>query len=149
MKIRTGFVSNSSSSSFIIGIAKCLPTEGDGGYDDLEVTTLGELIERKAQRWYSGPELKIHQDGSATVSADSFDGTEVSVKFTAEEVADPYNHAILYLSGTGDEPEYDEDCEEYNYDDVDESWFSDEQIKAADRIGDLEGHWSYGAGRNG
>lgn len=148
MKYRNGFVSNSSSSSFIIGVA-LVPSdrieEAKKLLDDwsVELHEIPDAIER-GKGWSNG-----YVSSRDCYEVESFNYDSVSVGGVAEAYAKDQGTQIFVLSGCGDEPQYDEDSWEYNYDEVDEDWFSKHQQEAAAFIDSLGGHWTYGAGFNG
>lgn len=153
MKIRNGFVSNSSSSSFIIGIANATKA----GHDDV-----GEVFDpEKAafSSWRNAFELKVDgvydvlckakEDGTYRLTVGSFDDTEVSC------IAAP-GDKIVVLHGCG--PDSDEWFSIYNdndewvdidYDKIDFDDFDEKDRKKAELIQSLSGQFAYGAGRNG
>lgn len=119
-KFRSGFVSNSSSSSFIIGIgiikdvvkfdkALEIALESKQNYkDDLEVKTLGEW--RETSGGWCGPKF---QNGYMVI--DSFDYSEVSVK--VEGLANGTLIAVMDTCGELTEDfEFQEDEDDYELD---------------------------------
>lgn len=150
MKFRNGFVSNSSSSSFIIGVAivpsdrveeaKKIAANDTWSVDLLDIP---EAIER-GEHWGDG--LNTEKD-AYTVSSFNYD--EITVRGVMSAYEKDQDIRIMVLQGSGDEPELDEGGWEYNYDAVDSDWFSESQMKAASFIQELGGDYTYGAGRNG
>lgn len=156
MKTRTGFVSNSSSSSFIIGVG--LVTDKfafDIAYPDhkklpdyMELHTIGELKET-CKRW--GVHVTNNEDGSIKyVEVESFDGSSVCTNDLSSCADTDY---ILVYSGGGSISEdelWNDVYEEYDYD-VDYDMFDSEEKEAMDLISGplVQGAYTYGAGRNG
>lgn len=158
MKIRTSPVSNSSSSSFIIGIAKISKKDLDtivsnmtpeeqvryGAYDTingLQVYDKNRLEKELEDRWGD-----IKKSGNCIV-IESFNGDEVGVDISNMNKDDYI--LVLSESGGGDDSDFwDEESEEYNYD-IDESFFDSDTISSARYLVSLGGDYTYGAGRNG
>lgn len=160
MKVRHGFVSNSSASSFIIGIAivkdveKCKKYIEDNEFDknrDLELFTYKEIKENK--RW------SVTIDKGKSISVESFDGAVVSVD--VKDLKDEDN--VLIYSFLGDEGDYcfydsdnDDNWGELNYDKVYEDGFFNKVEKnimtmlESEEIAGLEKcSYTIGASRNG
>lgn len=164
MKQRQGFVSNSSSSSFIIGLGvvpaehfQTVKREIDVQHlDDIHLYKVSDLMDPNFRNW----ELKVDREfddlGNAVlnrVEIESF--TYDSVILGRDAVRDLSDEDyIIVLSGSeGDECDFwDEDSGEYDYDIVDYDWFSEGARQAMDLLTYppiLFGDYSYGAGRNG
>ena len=149
MKHRQGFVSNSSSSSFIIGVAlvpsdKVEEAKKFDGYG-IRLMDVHDAIESGTNRW-DGDGLDVEK-GVYTVS--SFNYTDVSAYGIMDAYEADQGVRIMVMEGSGDEPTLDEDAWEYNYDDVDMDWFSKDQQGAAEFIKSIGGEVQIGAGRNG
>lgn len=141
MKIRNSHVSNSSSSSFIIGVG-FVPGNRVDEFRALDVTLLS-LNELQNQRWYE------YRDD--TVSVDSFIGSHVCLyDVTGQFQADP-NGMVAILDTYGAEPTWDSESYGYNYHAVSETpeWFSTGDLKTADAIRSVGGSVEVGAGYNG
>lgn len=152
MKIRNGFVSNSSSSSFIIGIANATKDgKNDIGLefrleDCFMNTWRGCLI-------WSKPECEIlvkpKEDGKFILEIESFMGNTVSCE--VEE-----GDKIVYLDGVGPDSdewfsEYDDDGNwlDIDYDKIDFDDFEEKDKELYSFIYNLGGRVDFGAGRNG
>lgn len=137
MIIRSGFVSNSSSSSFIIGIVNVGPYATSYSF----VFTGPESI--------SGIDMSCGlNDPLYELTIESFNGNEVSCN---ARIGDK----ILYLDSVGPDGDsdfaiYDEDGDfiEYDYD-IDLDDFDDKDIIIYNLIVANGGRVCYGAGRNG
>ncbi len=134
MKIRNGFVSNSSSSSFIIGITNT-GKDGEGHLFD-PTDNIGWPLE-----------MKESKDGKYILRMESFNYDVVSCKI------EPGDHYV-YLDGVG--PDGDESFSVYVGDDwshmdydVELEDFDNCDIDNYNKINSLGGETSYGAGRNG
>lgn len=161
MKIRNGFVSNSSSSSYIIGIAivkdieKCKTYITDNKIDDeVKLSTFKEL--KDTEPW----EVNIRKDKS--IEIESFDGAIVSVNI--EDLKDnDYVLTYCFFGNEGDGHFYeredgDDGWLEPNYDKVyDDNFFNktEENVMAMLDSSNEAGldeertQWIIGASRNG
>ena len=128
MKIRKGFVSNSSSSSYLIGI---------GIVKKDKIDEVKKLIEGISDFKNSG---FVDKDGYVSIT--TFDDNYVGMKVHSGDF-------VVQLYEIGDEPEYDEEIDDYNYD-VDSSWFKQETFDVISR-NDLfeDSQFKMGAGYNG
>ena len=140
MKKRNGFVSNSSSSSFIIGLAK-VP---EGTINSKKII----LTEDEKFNYYdlgiSSYDLSFKKvsGGQYQLASEAFDGSSVVIFIDDGD-------SILFLNDSGEEPIFDGD--EYNYDDVEltDEWFSSNQLTLADQIIKAGGKVQCGGGYNG
>lgn len=156
MKIRKGFVSNSSSSSFIIGWAKvgdlraALELIESIGYptSSIKIVSTKYIIGNEFRDW------EIHSKKLPTIGKyyylESFTSAELEIKVDESKLDDLYL-IVDYLGDEGDHKFWDGDWYDY---DIDEDFFDKEirKIIKAIAIGDcgLEvGTYWIGAGRNG
>lgn len=166
MKIRNGFISNSSSSSFMIGMAKIVDWEKFEKWisnfspkDDYEITSLKDIKEDDYGITKKNNKIKM----------DSFTGSEVSIKIEDIEITEIENkpiHVIAYellfekeknifsinLMGVdGDEHFWNGD--EYDYDKSLEELFNKKQIELYNGMTEENGlkyvDKTFGCGRNG
>lgn len=158
MKKRNGFVSNSSSSSFIIGIAKVNDIEKCRKYiadnkidDDVEIRTYKEL--KESDDW----SVTVREGKS--IQVESFDGATVSLN-TEDFKGDEYVLTYCFFGNEGDGYFYeqgdDDDWSEPNYDRVyDDNFFNKTEEDAMTMLGsgDTAGiekcNYTIGASRNG
>lgn len=128
MKIRHGYVSNSSSSSYLIGV---------GIVKKDKIDEVKKLIEGISD-FNSGI---VDKDGHLIV--ESFNGDCVCINVHNGDF-------VVQLYEIGDEPEYDEEIDDYNYDGVDSSWFKEETYDVISRSDIFENvQFKIGAGYNG
>ena len=134
MKIRNGFVSNSSSSSFIIGIVNVKDKPGDLTID----------LDRQKLPWEIAS--KRLDNGKIKLTIESFTYDSVSC-----EVEDGDNIVYMYDSGDDNFKVYDEDGDYIgtDYDSVDLDNFEDDAVDKYNTISAAGGDVSYGAGRDG
>jgi hypothetical protein len=161
MKIRNGFVSNSSSSSFIVGVGKISNRDAfdefikeKGICNFVDIYTTEELVkESESDSWYKNC---TKSDDKYYITKDSFMDSGERLEF------DPnLNEEFVVVSYCGDEGECsfcsndpdncDYDCGYSNYN-IDSEFFEGD---SASYLFDLSDHgvenysYHYGAGRNG
>lgn len=152
MKYRAGFVSNSSSSSFIIGVA-VVPSDRveeavklqEAASWSVNVIDIPEALETGMSSWDNDGYDADHDVYKIT----SFNYDEVSIRGIMDMYEKDQGIRIIVLEGSGCDPTYNEDSWEYDYDAVDYDWFSKSQQNVASFIESLGGQVSIGAGRNG
>lgn len=155
MKIRTGFVSNSSSSSFLICLAKIndmekflkyveerrLTISKESPYDIPMLTSTSKISERK----YYDIAFKNNK-----IVLESFRGDEVALKINPQE-----DENILVLNFTGNEGDSSYPFEsadgDIDYDVIDKDYFTElgYLFDLGEEQGVSEIHYQLGAARNG
>ena len=122
MKIRSGFVSNSSSSSFIIGIGLVRPgkeQEVAKIYGETNVESLMDMITEIDHRPRWGVP-QVHDDGTITLEAFNSHSVEISHIWDKLKELNLDDVKIVHFNERGNEPEYDDEAGRYNYD-----WYDD------------------------
>lgn len=149
MKLRKGFVSNSSSSSFICGIAEIKDKEKFNKYVSDHKIKLDEYdvyvhSAGNDKRW----DVNFAKDD---VTVESFQ-TSSSVRRSSSDSAEYF--VVNVSNDEGDGPFWNDDYMEYEYD-IDLSYFDEDQRKVygmffnSESGLNLENSITYGAGRNG
>lgn len=152
MKIRKGFISNSSSSSFIMGIANVSKSNNKDCYFDFIFDVKDIVVPHSS--WRTTPYLnsspmdilvKDLNNGTYELTIESFTGRRVSC---IVENGDK----VICVDGIGpDEDSFfkiDDDWE-LDYDKIDINDFNDCDVSTYYTIQELGGDYTYGAGRNG
>lgn len=166
MKMRSGFVSNSSSASFIMGMGVILNRE------EFEKWIANNNIEDSIYSIKNFSQLNEVYDIDVkgnTVSMESFTMDVISIDTTdvqADADLPPQVVAKQLLASSGDpliltfyehgaEPGWNDDYEDYDYDSVDLTWFDHDLAKLYEGLtnnsipGVVKGCASFGAGRDG
>ena len=145
MKFRSGFVSNSSSSSYIIGVGKIINeaafvlycNENNINYD---IMTTKEILEFE-NKWRS---VKRKVGNKIFFKTNSFDGNEVQTEINpnADEKFVSIHHSEEIIEDGENEPNYDVSSEDF--DSTGQAIFNIANQSFIENWQD-----SYGAGRNG
>lgn len=120
MKIRSGFVSNSSSSSFIIGVGLVRPgkeKEVAAIYGENNIESLMDMLDDTRPRW-GLPQV----DDAGTITLEAFNSHSVEISRIWDKLKELGldDIKIVHFDERGDEPEYDDETGRYNYD-----WYED------------------------
>ena len=175
MKIRNGHVSNSSSSSFIIGIAEITDKKllkqafEDAGIDiskylEISIRRSSELTNKSnLSNMFSNIAI-TDENNETNVTLESFTGAVLvqtlgqTPDIKVASLDDSLNKEWLIIDYTGDEGDGDF-CNGYDYDcdyNIDESFFANsglehvlEWLKEPEKNGLKQAQYAIGAGRNG
>ena len=160
MKLRTGFVSNSSSSSFIQGLAVVTDVDKVKKWmDETGIDLDMELMSNLAGKW-DAPNI-----AGSEVYMDDFNGGRLSINIEQIDLdlpddmrakallAQGDNPFIVWFSDSGGDPSYDEEYGEYDYD-VGLDFFDNKSVRLYEAFtkgipGTVGGQATYGAGRDG
>ena len=146
MKIRSGFVSNSSSSSFIVGIAKILDREKfDAWAKSVNARDLEVLKVKDLSHWNKNDKIAYNE---------SFRGDRCSILLEDLDLEDEVVLLDFMGGSDADFTIYDEDGDFSDYDyDIDFSHFDKAEQDLYDGFSKSNGlamvQKGYGAGRNG
>jgi DNA-directed RNA polymerase subunit N (RpoN/RPB10) len=166
MKIRNFFVANSSSASFTCGIAvihnleKFMKFINQKDYHTIDGLTISKLSELENER--NGAEVR---NGAVSIEGFTGAGCVINYKEYIEKLEDHEQAKVLLNDDnlhvatfyeSGDDPPYDEDSGEYDYD-IDMSSFNDETNDLynlfTDKVNKMPGvlaaDATFGAGRDG
>ena len=143
MKIRKGFVSNSSSSSFIMGIVNLGKEKPKDIADGLTVSTVKELRDRQ---W---GEVNVYgEEEGYRLEIESFNYDRISCKATSED--DYIAYFEEFRGSDEDFSVYNDNGEwvEMDYN-IGLDFFNNSELELYKEIKRLGGEVSYGAGRDG
>jgi len=156
MKTRQGFVSNSSASSFIIGIGvvededkfrqACadvkLPL--DGKWDSVYIKTLSEILADAAESSWAEPLVR-----GTRIEVEAFDGSTVSLDYS--ELDGDTKIAVMEMSGELDDDYsfWNDEYGEYNFDKSPTDSDYEKMSVFSESCGIKKGMATGGAGRNG
>lgn len=156
MKIRSGFVSNSSSSSFIIGIGLVRPGKEEEvakiyGHENVE-SLIDMVTDDRRSKW------GIPQVDGDTIRLEAFGYNSVDIRYVWNKLKElgVDDIKVVHFNESGSEPEWDDDNGSYNYDwyqDDPDAFSEDQQLKYKllqnDRNLFIEGDVKCGAGYDG
>jgi hypothetical protein len=172
MKIRTGFISNSSSCSFVVGVAILHNVDKFKKYIKNKIkdstfisfTTLKEMKEstRHSDAHYDAQQNRVYIEGINYHQEEIFlkeiftENSDSDVAEAKTRLLDFDNCVVAAFYESGDDPVYDDSSDSYNYDEVNINWFREDAQKiykifqSEDKIpGMLKGTAGMGAGRDG
>lgn len=158
MKIRSGFVSNSSSSSFIVGIGLIRPgkeNEVKQIFHEREIFSLMEQVCDPRRTTWNDPKLL---NGGDTISYEAFTYQSIDIDGVWDKLkelgVDDINY--IFFESSGDEPEWDDEAGSYNCDDfdIDSGHFDEQDVKKYHALNNrkdlfVESQAICGAGYNG